>query len=144
MSAPADPRHHDLIIAASLLEQGGRIDALARGLTLAGVVGLVWFAGQVPLGVLICLGALVVLGLYGLYLAIRVGLDAALFRHLADGDMAGFDAAMMRQGLLPAAKAGRPVADRIAGARGLLRRQVTALVGQLGFAIAIAVVLAAR
>lgn len=138
----SDPARHDLMIAASLLEQGSRIDALSRGLTLAAVAGLVWLGGQAPVWALVCMGAVVGLGLFGLYLAIRVGLDAALFRHLAEGDAAGFDAAMLRQGLLPAAKAGRPMADRIAGARGLLRRQAMVLIGQIGFAVAAAVAMA--
>ena len=79
----SDPARHDLMIAASLLEQGSRIDALSRGLTLAAVAGLVLLGGQAPVWALVCMGAVVGLGLFGLYLAIRVGLDAALFRHLS-------------------------------------------------------------
>jgi hypothetical protein len=57
-------------------------------------------------------------------LALRVGFDAALFRRLADApDLAAFDAAMMGLGLLPAAKAGRPIEARAAGARRLLVAQ---------------------
>ena len=144
MSAPADQTRHSLIIAASLLEQGNRIDALSRGFTLVAVAGFVVFGVGIALPTLVCVGAVAVLGLFELYLAIRVGLDAALLRHLADGDVPGFDAAMMQLGLLPVAKAGRPVADRIAGARGLLRRQAAVLMGQIGFAMAAALLMAVR
>ena len=62
-------------------------------------------------------------GLAETYLAIRVGFDAALFRRL--GEHSGrpisraLDAALTRLGLLPAARAGRPLELRIAGAQRL-------------------------
>jgi len=87
-----------------------------------------------------------VCGLVELYLAIRVGFDAALFRRLGvptdllDGD--GLDRALVRLKLLPPAKTDRPIITRIAGARRLLAWQGTMLgaqavliLAQAGFAV---------
>jgi len=123
-----------LAIAADLLAQGDRLDRLSRLLTLGGLAGS---AGIFVLGAwpgLLC-GAVALAGLAELYLALRVAFDAALFRRLAtetDGpDWPAFDTAMIRLGLLPAAKAGRPAEARIAGALRLMRGQAVALAVQL-------------
>jgi hypothetical protein len=123
-----------LAIAADLLDQGSRLDRLSRILTLGGLAGL---AGIGVLGVwpgLLC-GAVALAGLVEFYLATRVAFDAALFRRLAtamDGpDWPSFDAAMIRLGLLPAAKAGRAAEARISGAVRLLRMQAVALIVQM-------------
>ncbi len=49
----------------------------------------------------------------------------------APTDFASMDAALEQLGLLPAAKRGRPVAARVAGAMRLLRCQVLALAAQV-------------
>ena len=77
-------------------------------------------------------------GLSGLWLGIRTGFDALIFarwaRDAASGrlDLGAFDAAMVRRGLMPAAKAGRNIDARIAGATGLLRRHALMLAIQIG------------
>jgi hypothetical protein len=74
------------------------------------------------------------LGLGEIYLAIRVGFDAALFRQLASSrngfDLGRLDRTLARLELLPEAKAGRAMDERIAGARGLLRWQGLLLAAQ--------------
>lgn len=58
------------------------------------------------------------------YLALRLALDARLFARLADGtlpDLGALDAGLMRALNVDAAKAGRPLVARIAGARRLHR-----------------------
>jgi hypothetical protein len=67
-----------------------------------------------------------VIGLIELFMAVRVSLDAALFRRLANDaqaerlDVAAFDAAMLALKLMSTGKAGQPIAKRFAGARRLL------------------------
>jgi len=67
------------------------------------------------------------------YLALRVAFDAALFHLLAENaiDVTALDATMTTLGLLPAAKAGRPLGPRVTGARRLLVAQVAAAAVQL-------------
>jgi len=115
-------------VCAALLAQGQRIDALSRLLT----VGALLLAPFAPQNALAGLGLVVAAGILQLYLAIRVGFDAALFGRLADmTDLAGMDAALLQLALIPAAKAGRSLAPRLAGARRLLRGQRLALALQL-------------
>jgi hypothetical protein len=70
-------------------------------------------------------------GLVEGYFAIRVGVDAALFHQLAKapegGDVDAIDSALARLHMLPPAKQGRSVAERIAGARHLFGCQIVAL-----------------
>ena len=72
----------------------------------------------------------------------RVSLDAALFRRLANDaaaerlDVAAFDAAMLALKLMSAGKAGQPIAKRFAGARRLLVIQAATLFLQVVAAIA--------
>lgn len=151
MSAPEAATRHLLAATADLLGQGRSIDRLSRPITAAALIGLVWLAGPgrpfwtalAPVLVLVT-----VAGLAEAYLALRVGFDAALFHRLAgeakDGflNMPAFDAAMTRLGLLPGAKAGRPVAERCAGARRLLVAQGVALATQVALAVLGAVIAA--
>lgn len=72
-------------------------------------------------------------------LAVRVAFDARLFARLADGTLPGLPA--LDHGLqqvlgMPAGKAGRPLAPRMAGARRLYRWQVGVTVGLVLLAIA--------
>jgi hypothetical protein len=112
-------------ITADLLDQGRAIDRATTSLVAAGVVAT-WIAvatGE-STATLLPLAAMLPAGAAQAVLALRVGFDAALFRRLADApDLAAFDAAMTGLGLLPAAKAGRPLAARAAGARRLLVAQ---------------------
>lgn len=62
------------------------------------------------------------------YLALRLAFDERLFARLAEGaslaDLAALDSGLQQVLALPAAKAGRPLPERIAGARRLHRRHM--------------------
>lgn len=135
--------HEVLVCAAALLRQGRIVDRLSRLLTSAALISFAipWFVPVDASAEILAFATLVALaGLAETYLAIRVGFDAALFDHQArsgEKDFIGIDAALMELGLLPAAKAGRPVSARVAGARRLLVLQSIALIAQVGLVVAI-------
>jgi hypothetical protein len=83
-------------------------------------------------------------GIAEIYLAVRVGFDAALFRQLAvdpgGPDLATLDGALVQLGLLPPIKAGRPAPARVAGAQRLLRRQAMLVIVQASLVLVGAVV----
>jgi hypothetical protein len=124
----ADPGERDLAtVAAALLDQGRRADALSRLVTVAALFVLMLLPaipGRPPLLLPAMLGPVALLGLGEAYLAMRVGFDAALFRRLAAPvetfDLGRLDEALLRLGLIPPGKTGRPIAERIAGTRRLL------------------------
>jgi hypothetical protein len=125
-----------LACAAALLAQGRIVDRLSRPLTVAALIGMTISAFMVaPAAWWLFVWTLLVLlaGLAETYLAIRVSFDARVFRNVAAkaADFSSTDAALMRLGLLPAAKAGRPADVRIAGARRLLGLQIAALAAQV-------------
>ena len=137
----ADERAEAAAIAA-LLDQAAIIERLSRPLTVAALLILMAPAltGQrwtVALSVLLALVALA--GLLQGYLALRVRFDAALFARLAEGgalpDLADLDRTLLALGLMPAAKAGRPLGLRIAGARRLFRLQALALAAQVALIV---------
>lgn len=141
------PDRHAFGITAALLAQGERLDALSRMLTAILLATLLLGAGQ---GSPLTVTALIVgtgAGIVELYLAARVGLDAALFVHLgkdaADGrlDLLAFDAAMTGHGLAPPGMSGRPIARRCRGARRLLVGQASALLIQVALALGAALAL---
>jgi len=139
MNGGADAAEQDLAAAAAaLLDQGQRADRLSRPITAASALVLLLlpaFLGPPPVLSTTILALVVLLGLIELYLAIRVGFDAALFRRLAAApegfDRARLDRALSRLGLMPEAKARRPIIERIAGARRLLAWQGMTLVAQI-------------
>ncbi|ARN22438.1 hypothetical protein [Piscinibacter gummiphilus] len=108
----------------------------ADWLATSTAVGIVaWFAVAAALAGLATGGAphpvllLVPLAVFERFLAVRVALDARLFDRLATGSLASLDDldAGLRQTLsVPASKAGRPLAPRLAGARRLYRWQTVA------------------
>jgi len=118
---------------ADLLEQGRALHLLSVGLSAGAVAALLlgpggWSAAG-PAAVLLA-------GLAETWLALRVGFDARCFRRIARGaddpGLACLDAALLRLGLMPGDKAGRPMASRLEGARRLLGLQGAALVAQAG------------
>ena len=124
-----------LAAASALLDTGREVGRLARALTVLALAGLLApLAVVVPVGSVVLLLVAVVAGLGGTYAGARVALDAALFRHLgaAAQGPALLDAALLEMGMLPAAKVGRPLGQRIAGARRLLQAQVALLGVQAG------------
>jgi len=139
----ADAPRRLLLCAAALADQGRIVDRLSRPLTAAALIGLFVspaISTTLP-GVLIGAALLVALaGLAETYFAIRVGFDAALFHQLVGAsegpDLAGTDAALLRLGLLPPTKQGRPAEARVAGVTRLFRWQILALAAQVGSVLA--------
>jgi hypothetical protein len=139
MIGGADAVERDLAAAAAaLLDQGQRADHLSRLITAASAVVLLLLPSVLgPSSVLLTtiLALVVLLGFAELYFAIRVGFDAALFHRwgaVPEGfDCARLDHALLRLGLMPEAKTGRPMAERIAGARRLLAWQGVTLAAQV-------------
>ena len=110
-------------IAAALLRRGAMVHAMSAALTLGGIAAVVFgFPGMWPV---------VVVGLVEFWLAARVAIDADLFAALGEDDLARFDEAMRRLGLMPESKAGRPMNDRIRGALRLLTLQGAMLLLQI-------------
>ena len=131
-----EPARALLASAAAWLDQGRRVDRLSRLLTVTALLALVAIAvlGAPKLMVVALLGLSVLAGAAELYLAVRVGFDAALFRRLAEAgtlELANLDAALTTMGLLPAGKAGRPLEARVAGACSLLYQQAGSLLLQI-------------
>ena len=126
------PHHAMLEVITALLQQGRIIDRWSRLLTIAALILLL---ATIMMGApKIVLALVVLVGIVEIYLAIRVGFDAALFERLREPaamDLASLDAALVQLGLLPASRSGRPLDDRIAGARRLFYKQGAALAIQL-------------
>lgn len=131
-----------LAAAADLLDQGQIASRLSTALTAIAGAALMLpiFPGADVLAPIAALVA--VTGLAELALAMRVGFNAALFRRLAADaaadrlDRDASDAGLAALRLMPAGKAGRPIAARFLGARRLLWAQVITLLVQVALAIA--------
>ena len=127
-----------VVAAAALLEQGRRVDALSRPLTVAALIALVLLprlAVKTSAALLAVTSLVALCGIVEIYLAMRVDFDRALFRQLASDEDAAdpelLDTALLALGLLPRAKAGRSLAARIDGTRRLFRHQILTAAGQL-------------
>lgn len=150
MSEPDAVERQILTTTAIVLDQGVRLDNMSRGLSMASLIGVVCVGvvtGRASAPSMALLASAALAGLVELWLAMRVAIDAALFRQLATAatpDWATLDAALLRLHLLPKAKAGRPAAERIGGTWRLLRGQGAALIVQVGLIIAGAVCAALR
>jgi hypothetical protein len=122
-----------LAAAADLLDQGQIVNRLSIAVTAIAVAILLLPMLPPSEATLPTAAAVAVLGIAELAIAVRVSLDAALFRRLANDaaaerlDVAAFDAAMLALKLMRAGKAGQPVAKRFAGARRLLILQAATL-----------------
>ncbi|RYJ02910.1 MAG: hypothetical protein EON47_05990, partial [Acetobacteraceae bacterium] len=135
------PADRDLAATgALLLAEARRIDRLSRPVTILAMAVLL-LAPLLPTapsrGGVAVLALVVVLGLGQAFTALRVAFDARLFAALGDGrapaTLAALDVALTGLGLLPDAKAGRPLPLplRLAGAARLMRRQAALLLGQI-------------
>lgn len=123
-------------IAAAILRRGALLHTASLVLTVATVIGGV--ATRPGSSWVVVMAVVAALGIVEFWLAARVALDAELFDVLAarPSDLTGFDRAMQNLGLMPPAKANRPVADRIRGAFRLLKLQALTL-GLQGAALVI-------
>jgi hypothetical protein len=138
VSGVDDPTERDLAaVASALLDAGRRIDRLSRALTVASLIALLLLPAMpgTPPRLTLLSATVAIFGCVELYLAIRAGFDMALFRRLAISDeqfdCARLDLALLRLGLIPPAKTGRPMAERVAGACRLLFWQGLALGAQV-------------
>ncbi len=131
-----------LELVAALLRQGRPFDALSRGLLLLAVGWLVLLVTGIAspaTPVVAALLASLPLALLQRYFALRVDFDARLLRVVAERTAAtdlekattALDDALVGQGMLASARAGRPWPERLLGARRLWRRQLAALLLQL-------------
>ena len=130
-----------LAAAADLLDQGAIINRLSIAVTVV-AIAILLLPMLPPSEATLPTAALVALfGIAQLAVALRVSLDAALFRRLANDaaaerlDVGAFDAAMLALKLMRSGKAGQPIAKRFAGARRLLVIQGAVLVLQVVAAI---------
>lgn len=114
-------------IAAAILRRGSMMHTAS--LLLLGVAVVVGVAALADVAFLIAACVIVVLGAVEFWLAARVALDADLFDAIAArrADLEAFDRAMRGLGLMPPAKAGRPIDARIRGALRLLKLQAATL-----------------
>ena len=126
-----------LAAAADLLDQGALVNRLSIAVT-AIAIAILLLPMLPPSEATLPTAAVVALfGIFELFMAFRVSLDAALFRRLANDaqaerlDVAAFDAAMLALKLMSAGKAGQPIAKRFAGARRLLIIQAAMLLIQV-------------
>ena len=130
-----------LAAAADLLDQGQIVNRLSIAVTAIAIAILMLPMLPPSEATLPTAAFVAVLGVAELAIAVRVSLDATLFRRLANDaaserlDVAAFDAAMLAMKLMRAGKAGQPIAKRFAGARRLLVAQATALLLQVAAAI---------
>jgi hypothetical protein len=134
-----------LASAAALLDQGERIDWLSRASLVTALAALAAFGilGVKPAAAAL-LATSVLTGVAELYLAVRVGFDAALFRRLADTpaavDFAKLDGALTTLGILAPGKTARTLAQRTSGALRLFRCQASLAAAQTLLFLAGAVV----
>lgn len=122
-------------LTAATLAQGRSLHLLSLALLLPALATLLLAPGG-PARIA-CLALSLVAGAVQAYHALRSGLDAALFAHWArcwstpaavdvDADLQAFDQAL-GSAFGQLALAPRPLAERVHGALGLLRRQALAL-----------------
>jgi hypothetical protein len=113
-------------VAAALLRSGRWIAAYSLLLSAAAVAGLLWRPAAAPLWLAVLLP-----GAVQIACAVRVELDARLFEQMAAGaPLAALDRALIDVAGMPPAKAGRPAAARVQGARRWLGYQAAAAAAQ--------------
>lgn len=130
-----------LAAAADVLDQGQIVNRLSLAVTAiaVGVLLLPVFPASgatVPTATVVAL-----IGLAEIFLATRISLNAALLRRLAEDaaedrlDVNAFDSALLALKLVPAGKAGQPIARRFVSTRRLIVWQGVALAIQIVAAI---------
>lgn len=142
MTSPHQRAAQMLAAAADLLDQGQIVNRLSVAVTAIAVAILLLPMLPPSEATLPTAAAVAVIGLVELLFAMRVSLDAALFRRMAEDaaaerlDVAAFDAALLALKLMRQGKAGLPIARRFAGARRLLILQGATLLLQVAAALA--------
>lgn len=135
-------------IMAALLSQGRALHNVCCGglVVTLGLAALLAFAGRLDLVAGTLLACAVLAALAGTVTAVRVGFDARLFAALARGEfgLRAMDDTLVNLNLMPAIKAGRPLAPRIAGALRLMRVQAGMLALQGASLLAVLLLLMIR
>lgn len=121
------------LIAAMLLDSGRYIHAAALGLMIGAFALAIPAFGRFNLLAAALDGAAILFYFTGLYLAIRVAFDAAIFRALGQQtlDLGRLDRLLLDIKLLPAEKVGRDMDARIKGAMRLMTWQIRCLIAQM-------------
>jgi hypothetical protein len=141
MASPHQRAAQMLAAAADLLDQGQIVNRLSVAVTAIAVAILLLPMLPPSEATLPTAAAVAIVGLVELMVAMRVSLDAALFRRLAGDaasehlDVAAFDAARLALKLMRPGKAGLPIARRFARARRLLVLQGATLFVQVAGSI---------
>jgi len=133
---------HMMAAMADLLDQGQIVNRLSLAVTAIGAAVLL--VPLVPASTVFIPTAILVVtvGAAEIVLAMRVGLDAALFRRLAAEaaadrlDAAAFEAAILALRIIPHRKPTQPIPKRVGGAKRFLLLQGAALVLQIIIAMA--------
>jgi len=125
----------ETLITGRLLGAGKPLGWLSMGLTLAAVVCLLVGTAWTPVSL-----GMVVAGMAGSYLVVRVGLDAKLFVDVSEARLSAqaLDEAMARLGLVPHGRKARSWTERCRSARRLLVRLAATVVLQCVLAAAAA------
>jgi hypothetical protein len=127
-------------VVAALLGRGSTLHRLAilfAGFSLLAALGLA-YASAAAIAYAAIIAVLAVAASLGeTYLAMRVAFDSELFRNLSTGalDLTTLDAGLRFLIVVPAAKLGRPLDERVAGATRLLRLQVYGAVALAAIAV---------
>lgn len=131
-----------LAAAADLLDQGQVVNRLSLAVTAIAIAVLLLPIFPASVATVPTAVGVALIGLLELFFAIRVSFDAQLFRRLSHDaaqdrlEINACDAALLALRLIPAGKAGRPLAKRMAGAKRLLVWQGVVLFFQVAVAIA--------
>lgn len=112
---------------ASWLRASSAVAAWSLGLSLVAIALLALGASSQAMHTVVGLGLVALLGLPERYLALRISLDAGLFKALSDGSIASvhvLDNSLVQLELRKATAVQRTLADRVRGARQLARRHL--------------------
>jgi hypothetical protein len=131
-------------VMAAMLRRGRMLHAVSAPVTVTSFIAapaLAVFGGP-PL-LTIDASITFIAGLIETFFAMRVALDADLFDDLAGGrlDLDSLDTAFERVGLASGERLGRPLAERLEGARRLLRVQAGWLLLQLATTVAVMLII---
>lgn len=129
-----------IISCIALLDQHRKIHNLSVAMTVLSAGLLLASVLFFPSPPILCVGAIIaiiLLGLAEIWFAIRVGFDQQLLSSMVTDpeNLQPWDQALIRLKLMPAAKAGRALDERLRGCIGLLKMQAMLLVAQLATAM---------
>jgi hypothetical protein len=131
-----------LAAVADLLDQGQIVHRLSVALTAIAAAVLLVPLFPAPTAFIPVAIVVVVAGIAEIFIAVRIGLDAALFRRMAADaaagqlDAAAYDNAVQALRLIPLPWSAKPIPKRVVGAKRFILFQIAALMVQFAAAIA--------